>query len=68
MKFTFSFTDQEIETVLAGLQELPAKHSIGLINRLVAEGQAQLAEAQQPKQDAKPEVAEKPEPSAPEAA
>jgi hypothetical protein len=45
---TFSFTEAEYNLLMAGLGELPAKHSHGLINRLLTEAQQQKRTAQQP--------------------
>jgi len=40
--FTFELTQDEANTVLAGLCELPAKVSMGLINKIQQQGQAQM--------------------------
>lgn len=47
---TLNLTVEEVNLILAGLHELPAKVSINLIMKLQAEGQKQF-EAQQNKPD-----------------
>ena len=45
MKFTISnLTEQEVNIILGGLAELPAKHSIELIGKIKAECDEQFKE------------------------
>lgn len=42
MNFTFTFTADEANLLLKALGELPAKESIGLINKINTEGSKQI--------------------------
>ena len=42
MKFNLELTEQEVNIVLAGLGELPAKHSIELIAKIKSECESQI--------------------------
>jgi hypothetical protein len=47
---TLTLTVEEANTILAGLQELPAKVSNPLTNKLVRQAQEQLAKEQVPEE------------------
>lgn len=42
MKFNLELTEQEVNVVLAGLGELPAKHSIELIAKIKSDCESQI--------------------------
>ena len=44
MKFNLELTEQEVNVVLAGLGELPAKHSIELIAKIKSDCESQIEE------------------------
>ena len=44
MKFNLKLTEQEVNVVLAGLGELPAKHSIELIAKIKSDCESQIEE------------------------
>ena len=44
MKFNLELTEQEVNIILAGLGELPAKHSIELIAKIKSECESQIEE------------------------
>ena len=46
MKFNLELTEQEVNVVLAGLGELPAKHSIELIAKIKNDCESQIEETE----------------------
>jgi len=46
MKFNLELTEQEVNVVLAGLGELPAKHSIELIAKIKTTCESQIEETE----------------------
>jgi hypothetical protein len=46
MKFNLELTEQEVNVVLAGLGELPAKHSIELIAKIKSDCESQIEETE----------------------
>jgi len=46
MKFNLKLTEQEVNVVLAGLGELPAKHSIELIAKIKSDCESQIEETE----------------------
>ena len=46
MKFNLKLTEQEVNVVLAGLGELPAKHSIELIAKIKTTCESQIKETE----------------------
>ena len=42
--FDLKLTEQEVNIILAGLGELPAKHSIELISKIKSECESQIEE------------------------
>lgn len=56
MQFNLTLAAQEVEAILAGLQELPAKFSYGLIGKITqtVNEQAQAQQAEEQKQAAAP--------------
>jgi len=46
MKFKINLTEQEVNLVLAGLGELPAKHSIELIAKIKSDCESQIEETE----------------------
>jgi hypothetical protein len=54
MKYTINLTETEVNLVLAGLSELPAKHSIDLILDIKSTCEAQI----EPKQETEVETLE----------
>lgn len=48
MNLTINITDQEAQLILAGLAELPAKHSIELILKFKQQCEEQIKAAQEP--------------------
>jgi len=56
MLYKFEFSEQELNLLLKGLGELPAKESIKMIERLHAEYSEQSAVKEEPKEDATKKV------------
>ena len=46
MTFKINLTEQEVNVVLAGLGELPAKHSIELIAKIKSDCESQIEETE----------------------
>jgi hypothetical protein len=46
MTFKINLTEQEVNLVLAGLGELPAKHSIELIAKIKSDCESQIEETE----------------------
>jgi len=46
MKFNLELTEQEVNIILAGLGELPAKHSIELIAKIKSDCESQIEETE----------------------
>jgi len=44
--FNLELTEQEVNIILAGLGELPAKHSIELIGKIKSECESQIEETE----------------------
>jgi len=52
MIFKFEFNEHEVNLVLKALEELPAKESLKILNKIIAEAQKQI---NQNKEEVKPD-------------